>query len=226
MKENTSTFILAIDGPNGAGKSTVAKEVAKRLNITYIDTGAMYRALGYYFTKKGYEFSDESAISHMKEPILKFGFKDGKTVVIVDSEDVSDEIRTPEIAMAASNISKLLPIREYLVDLQRNMAKGESVVMEGRDIGSVVFPNAEVKIYLTADITTRALRRAKDYEKQGKTIPMDELISDIVKRDKQDMTRENSPLIQTEDAVLLDNTALTFEETVDKVISIVNEKLK
>ena len=224
MKDFVKPFIVAIDGPNGAGKSTLAKEVAKRLNVTYIDTGAMYRALGYYFNEKGYEVSDESALKHMKEPLLEFGFNDGKTVVILNSKDISNKIRTPEIAMAASNISKLLPVREYLVDLQRKMANNQSVVMEGRDIGSIVFPNADVKIYLTADIKIRAERRMKDYIKLGKEISMEELIAEIEKRDKQDMTRENSPLIKTEDAILLDNTNMTFEETVDKVIEIIKDK--
>ena len=225
MKDFNKTFIVAIDGPNGAGKSTLAKEVAKRLNITYIDTGAMYRALGYYFTEKGYEMTDDSAVLHMKEPSLEFGFKDGKTVVILNQKDISDDIRTPEIAMAASNISKLLPIRKYLVDLQRKMAKNQSVVMEGRDIGSVVFPKAEVKVYLTANLKKRAERRMKDYEKLGKEISMEELLKDIEKRDRQDMERENSPLIITQDAIVLDNSDMTFEETVTKMLEIIKEKV-
>lgn len=218
------TFIVAIDGPNGSGKSTVAKKVADILGIIYIDTGAMYRALGYYFTKNSIEMTDENAILHMKKPKLELDFKSGKAVVILDGEDISDKIRTPEIAMAASNISKLLPIREYLVELQRNMAKGSSVVMEGRDIGSVVFPNADVKIYLTADLEKRAERRLKDYELGGKKLSKDEVMRDIEKRDYQDMHRENSPLIQVEDAVLIDTTSLTLDEVVGKVIEIIKER--
>ncbi|MBR1883360.1 MAG: (d)CMP kinase [Clostridia bacterium] len=225
MKDLLRTFIVAIDGPNSSGKSSLAKELAKRLNITYIDTGAMYRALGYYFLEKGYEMTDESARLHMKEPKLEFGFKDGKTAVILDSKDISIDIRTPEIAMAASNISKLLPVREYLVQLQRDMSKSKSVVMEGRDIGTVVFPNAEVKIYLTADIKTRALRRKEDYKKIGKEIALDEVIAEIEKRDKQDMERENSPLKVAEDAVVFDNSEMSFEETVEKALEIINEKV-
>ncbi len=164
MKE---TFIVAIDGPNGSGKSTIAKEVAKKLGITYIDTGAMYRALGYYFVLNGIEMTDENAKAYMRKPKLDFRYEDGKTRVILDGDDISSKIRTPEISMAASNISKLLPIREYLVELQRGMASEKSVVMEGRDIGSVVFPNADIKIYLTASVDTRGERRRNQYLEEG-----------------------------------------------------------
>lgn len=222
MKQN---FIVAIDGPNGSGKSTIAKELANRLNITYIDTGAMYRALGYYFILNSIEMTDENAVAHMKDPILDFGFENGKVKVVMNGEDISGKIRTPEISMAASDISKLLPVREYLVELQRKMACEKSVVMEGRDIGSVVFPNADVKIYLTADIDVRAERRRKQYLMDGKDIGFEKVKEDVEKRDYQDMNRENSPLIKTEDAILIDTTHMSFVESVCKIIEIVNKAI-
>ena len=223
---NSKTFIVAIDGPNGSGKSTLAKKVAHQLGITYVDTGAMYRAVAYYFVKNNIVINEENAKKYVTVPKIDLEFKDGNTVVILDGEDISSKIRMPEITMASTSIASLLPIRQHLVSLQRKMATEKSIVMEGRDIASVVFPNADVKIYLTADEKVRAKRRYNDYLKLGRIVILTEVEEEILKRDFEEMNRKNSPLIKVEDAILLDNTDLNFEETVELAVKIIKSKLK
>lgn len=212
---------IAIDGPVGAGKSTIAKLVAKKINIIYIDTGAMYRTVGLYVTKKGIDTRDNEGITRVLDEI-KLDVKlsnDGQSIFL-NGEDVTDKIRTPEISMAASNVSAVPEVRAKMVQMQRELAMSRSVIMDGRDIGTVVLPNASTKIYLTADLDVRADRRYKELIKKGEKVSLEDVKNDIVKRDNNDMTRAASPLKQADDAVLLDTTGKTLDMVVKEVIDI------
>ncbi|MBS6610115.1 MULTISPECIES: (d)CMP kinase [Peptoniphilus] len=200
---------IAIDGPAGSGKSSLAREVANRLEILYVDTGAMYRAI----TLKLLNINEKDFEDVLKK--TEVSFKDDK--VYLDGEDVSEKIRENEISNKTSEFSKKKIIRDYLVKMQREIAKEEDVVMEGRDIGSVVLPDAEYKFFLTADVKTRAMRRFKQID-SGKD-NFDEILEDLKKRDYNDSHRENSPLIKMDDAILIDSTNMDAEETIDKILS-------
>lgn len=200
---------IAIDGPAGSGKSSLAREVANRLEILYVDTGAMYRAI----TLKLLNINEKDFEDVLKK--TEVSFKDDK--VYLDGEDVSEKIRENEISNKTSEFSKKKIIRDYLVKMQREIAKEEDVVMEGRDIGSVVLPDAEYKFFLTADVKTRAMRRFKQID-SGKD-NFDEILEDLKKRDHNDSHRENSPLIKMDDAILIDSTNMDAEETIDKILS-------
>lgn len=200
---------IAIDGPAGSGKSSLAREVANRLEILYVDTGAMYRAI----TLKLLNINEKDFEDVLKK--TEVSFKDDK--VYLDGEDVSEKIRENEISNKTSEFSKKKIIRDYLVKMQREIAKEEDVVMEGRDIGSVVLPDAEYKFFLTADVKTRAMRRFKQID-SGKD-NFDEILGDLKKRDYNDSHRENSPLIKMDDAILIDSTNMDAEETIDKILS-------
>ena len=203
---------IAIDGPAGSGKSSLAREVANRLEILYVDTGAMYRAI----TLKLLNINEKDFEDVLKK--TEVSFKDDK--VYLDGEDVSEKIRENEISNKTSEFSKKKIIRDYLVKMQREIAKEEDVVMEGRDIGSVVLPDAEYKFFLTADVKTRAMRRFKQID-SGKD-NFDEILEDLKKRDYNDSHRENSPLIKMDDAILIDSTNMDAEETIDKILSYIN----
>lgn len=207
-------FKIAIDGPGGAGKSTVAKAVAKKLNIDYIDTGAMYRALGLKMLRLGMAMSDGMELrTLLKETQIDFRGQD----IILDGEVVSDLIRTPEVSMAASDCSAFPIVREHMVAAQQKMGESKSVIMDGRDIGTVVFPDAKYKFFITADSKERALRRYKELVEKGQNAVYEQVLKEIEERDHNDSTRAASPLRQAEDAELLDTTNMTVQEAVDYI---------
>lgn len=213
-------LVVAIDGPAGAGKSTVAKLVAQELHLVYIDTGAMYRAVAWkvLHQKKGVT---TAAIEEVAKDIdVRLYYKGGRTRVFVDGKEVTDEIRTPEISHIVSKVASLALVREKMVELQRKMAESGSVLMDGRDIGTNVLPNASVKIYLTASIEERAKRRAKELLEKGHVVSEADVEKEIAARDKADMEREISPLRQADDAVLLDTTGLSIKEVVSRILSL------
>lgn len=213
-------LVVAIDGPAGAGKSTVAKLVAQELHLVYIDTGAMYRAVAWkvLHQKKGVT---TAAIEEVAQDIdVRLYYKGGRTRVFVDGKEVTDEIRTPEVSHIVSKVASLALVREKMVELQRKMAESGSVLMDGRDIGTNVLPNASVKIYLTASIEERAKRRAKELLEKGHVVSEADVEKEIAARDKADMEREISPLRQADDAVLLDTTGLSIKEVVSRILSL------
>ncbi|MCR5758071.1 MAG: (d)CMP kinase [Selenomonas sp.] len=212
-------LVVAIDGPAGAGKSTVAQLAAKKLGYTYIDTGAMYRAVAWKTLQQHKEVSDALILDVVKDIDVDLQYKDGKTTVAVDGTDVTGQIRTPEVSAIVSQVAALGPVREKMVDLQRKMGERGSVLMDGRDIATNVLPNADVKIFLTASIEERARRRWKELQEKGYEIDMEKMKADIAARDKADSEREISPLVQAEDATLLDTTGLSIDEVVGKILA-------
>lgn len=206
---------IAIDGPAGSGKSSVSKLVAKNLGFTSIDTGALYRAVAYYF--KSNEISEENIKSALKNIDLKAKNIDGKFNVFLNGENVTDKIRAEEISKMTSKISKCPEVRDFLLELQRSLAKSENCVMDGRDIGTVVMPNAEIKIFLTAAPETRAMRR---FDQLGRSVPFENILEDLKKRDYQDIHREIAPLKMASDAILIDNSDISLEQTVEKICDI------
>ena len=218
---------IAIDGPGGAGKSSLAKEVAKRLSIIYVDTGALYRSIGLFMLRKGIDPKDqENVISALSELTLEMKFIDGKQIILLCGEDVGEKIRTPEVSMAASDVSAIKEVRAYLLETQRNIAENNSVIMDGRDIGTVILPWAEVKIFLTASPEARAKRRYDELIAKGVDVSYESVYSEMVKRDTNDSTRAIAPCVQAEDAVLLDNSELSAEQTVNATIDIINKTVK
>lgn len=210
-------FSVAIDGPAGAGKSTVAKAVAKALNAAYLDTGAMYRTMGLYMAEHGHR-RPEAIAKAARTPDLRVEFRDGVQRMFLDGEDVTERIRTPEAAATASKVSAVGAVRERLVDLQREIARGQSVVMDGRDIGTVVLPDATVKIYLTASCEVRAKRRFDELTQAGKEIAYEQVLDDIVQRDYNDAHRAVSPMRQAADAVRVDTSEMTRDEVVADIV--------
>ena len=215
---------IAIDGPGGAGKSSVAKAVAKKLGIIYVDTGALYRTIGLYMLNKGIDIKDStSVVNSLHEFTLELKFIDGKQVILLNGNDVGDSIRTPSVSMAASAVSAIKEVREYLLDTQRDIAAKNSVIMDGRDIGTVILPSAEVKIFLTASAEARAKRRYDELIAKGQTVSYEQVYSEMVERDKNDSTRDIAPCVQAEDAILLDNSNIDFDATVKAVLKIVKK---
>lgn len=206
---------IAIDGPAGSGKSSVSKLVAKNLGFTSIDTGALYRAVAYYL--KSNEISEENIKNALKNIDLKAKNIDGKFNVFLNGENVTDKIRGEEISKMTSKISKCPEVRDFLLELQRSLAKSENCVMDGRDIGTVVMPNAEIKIFLTASPEARAMRRFKQL---GRAVPFENILEDLKKRDYQDTHREIAPLKMASDAILIDNSGISLEQTVEKICDI------
>ena len=216
---------LAIDGPAGAGKSTIAKSLAKSRNMVYVDTGAMYRAIGLYCSRKGIAGDDEKTIVGELDNInVSLAYESGEQVVYLNGENVNGLIRTPEAGAMASAVSVYPAVRSKMVELQQALAKTTSVVMDGRDIGTVVLPNAEVKIYLTASAEVRAKRRYDELVAKGMECDLVQLQKEIEERDYRDMNRETSPLKQAEDAVLLDTSDMNIEEVVTAMQNIIAEK--
>ncbi|MEA4973301.1 Cytidylate kinase [bioreactor metagenome] len=218
-------FSIAIDGPAGSGKSTVAKILSDKLGIIYVDTGAMYRTVAFYCFKNGVSTKDGEAVgTALKNIRMDIKMTDGVQRMILNGEDVTGLIRTAEIGQGASDVGVFIPVRDKLVEMQQEIAKKASVVMDGRDIGTVVLPDAKVKIYLNADVEERAKRRLKDFAAQGKTDTLEEVIEQIKIRDNNDMTREYNPLKKAEDAIEIDTTGMTIDEVVNGVLDIVETK--
>ena len=212
--------IVAIDGPAGAGKSTVSKLAAQKLNYTYIDTGAMYRAVALKVIRQNKAVTEDLIVEVAKDIDIDLRYEDGITKVFVDNEEVTGKIRTPEVSKAASDVAKSGFVRQRLTELQRKMATRGGVIMDGRDIGTHVLPNADVKIYLTASVEERARRRCEELKAKGFDANIDEVAKEIQARDKQDMEREIAPLKQAKDAVLLDTTKLSIDEVVNEILNL------
>lgn len=218
---------IAIDGPGGAGKSTVARAVAKQLGFIYVDTGAIYRAIGLKFVRTGKSFTNENIISVLPGTELSLTHIDGEQHIIIDGEDVSSLIRTQEISSAASKVSAVPEVRAFLLDLQRDIARKNNVIMDGRDVGTVILPNAEVKIFLTANFEVRARRRHRELMAKGLETPdtFERVLKEVAERDKADSERATAPLKPAEDAVLVDTSDMDFEQSVQTVINIIRRKV-
>ena len=215
---------VAIDGPAGAGKSTIAKAIAAKMGYVYVDTGAMYRAMALYFLRAGIASSDEAKISSVVDDIsVSIKYEDGAQHVILNGEDVTGLIRTEEVGNMASASSVYAPVRSKLVALQQELAKTTDVIMDGRDIGTVVLPNADVKIFLTASVECRAKRRFDELVAKGQEADFDKIAKDIEERDYRDSHREISPLKQAEDAILVDSSDMTIDEVVNTIIGYCNK---
>lgn len=218
-------YKISIDGPSGAGKGCVAKSVSEKLNILNIDTGAMYRALALYCIENNVNIENETDVINVLKDVDIYLENENATVkVFLNGKDISNSIRTEEIGFVASKVAAIIPVREYMRENQRKLAGTQNVVAEGRDIGSVVFPNAELKIYLTADVKTRAERRYKDLLVKNKDITFEQVLEDIKKRDESDRTRPISPLVKTEDMIEIDNTNMSKEAVVERVLELVKQK--
>ena len=215
---------VAIDGPAGAGKSTVSKLAAQKLGYTYIDTGAMYRAVAYKTLKNGKNITTDEIISITQNIDIDLRYADGVNKVFVDGENVTSEIRTPEVSRLASEVAKIGFVREKLTELQRKMAKRGGVIMDGRDIGTIVVPDACCKLFITADLRERAKRRYDELKQKGETCDLAKIEQEIEERDHRDMTREISPLKQADDAVLVDTSDLGIEEVVKEISKIISGK--
>jgi cytidylate kinase len=214
-------YSIAIDGPAGAGKSTIAKLISKKKGYIYVDTGAMYRAMALYFIEKGITADNQDKISEMAGSVdVTISYENGEQIVWLNGRNVNGLIRTEEVGKMASASSVNKDVRKKLVELQQALAAKESVVMDGRDIGTCVLPNANVKVYLTADPHVRALRRYEELKAKGQSPDLDTIEKDIIDRDYQDMHRELSPLRQAEDATLLDSSNMTIEEVADAIIAL------
>lgn len=217
---------IAIDGPAGAGKSTMARACAKALGYLYVDTGAIYRTVGYYMRLMGIGPKDRDGIARLIDEVnIEIRYEDGVQHMILNGKDVTDEIRTPEMSMYASGVSAQPCVRAFLLDMQRELARTQNVVMDGRDIGTVVLPDAQVKIFLTADVRVRAERRLAELQAKGEKASLQQVLAEMQARDKQDSERAAAPLRQAKDAVLLDTSALTPEAAVDAILEIVRRKL-
>lgn len=217
---------IAIDGPSGAGKSTIARAVAKKLGYIYVDTGALYRAIGLFAVRNGIATSDAATlISKLTEISLKLAYENGEQHVYLNGQDVSQDIRTPEMGMAASAVSAIPEVRAFLLDLQRDMAKKNTVIMDGRDIGTVVLPDAKVKIFLTASAEDRARRRYEEHISKGEDVSYEDILRDMKKRDHDDESRAAAPLKKADDAILVDTTGNEFEASVEIIEDIIKEHI-
>ena len=221
------SFAVALDGPAGAGKSSIAKRAAAALDFIYVDTGALYRTIGLAASRRGVDPVASPEVEEMLSQIkVDLTFNDrGEQVVLLDGEDVSGLIRTPEASMMASKISAIPAVRAYLLDLQRNMAKTQNVIMDGRDIGTVVLPDAQVKIFLTASPEARAERRYKELVEKGMDVKYEDILQDVITRDYNDSHRETAPLKPAEGCVMVDTTELDLEQSIEKIISVIKENI-
>ena len=222
------SIAVAIDGPAGAGKSTIARAAAKKLGFIYVDTGALYRSIGLNALRNDVNISDAEAVTATLDELkveLSFDAQ-GAQIVLLNGEDVSSLIRTPEVSMAASKVSAIPAVRAFLLDLQRNMAKTQSVIMDGRDIGTVVLPDAQVKIFLTASAEIRAKRRFDELIEKGQDVKYEDVLADVVERDYNDSHREIAPLKPAEDSKLADTSDLTLEQSIELIINLIEENTK
>lgn len=219
-------YRIALDGPSGAGKSTIAKRLSAELGFVYVDTGAMYRSIGLYCLKNNVDMDKEENVNNILSNIdIQLKYVDGAQRIILNGIDVSEDIRENSVSMAASKVSAYKCVRAFLLNTQRDIAKKQSVIMDGRDIGTVVLPDAEIKIFIVGDATVRAKRRHKELLEKGQNISLQEVLEDIITRDHNDTNRAESPLKQASDAILLDTTYKNFEEAYKSVLEIVKNKM-
>jgi cytidylate kinase len=217
---------IAIDGPSGAGKSSIAKAVAAKLGFVYVDTGALYRTIGYYVTQKGLDPKNATAVEGVLPEIrIELKFENGTQYVYLNGENLGDKIRRPEISMAASAVSAIPAVRAFLLETQKSIARTHSVIMDGRDIGTVILPEADVKIFLFASDEARAMRRTKELAEKGMTANYEDVLREMRQRDAQDRGREVAPAIPAPDAIMFDNSELTVEGSVAKLLEIVRERV-
>jgi len=218
---------IAIDGPAGAGKSTIARALSKQIKFIYVDTGALYRAVGLYAVRNGADTKSPEQVAPLLSKIkVELKYENSEQRVFLNGEDVSEAIRENSISMAASNVSAIPSVREFLFDLQRTIAKSNNVVMDGRDIGTVVLPNAQIKIFLTATPEDRAKRRYDELVLKGADVNYEDILSDVKQRDYNDTNRPIAPLKQAEDAILIDTTGFTLEQAIQTIFNTVDERLK
>lgn len=224
---NQDVIAVAIDGPAGAGKSTIARAAAAQLGFVYVDTGALYRTIGLAVCRRGIDGTDVPGIlATLPEIQVGLTYQDGAQHVLLDGEDVSDAIRTPQISTYASQVSSVPEVRAYLLDLQRDLARRQSVIMDGRDIGTVILPDAKVKIFLTASPEKRAARRCAELREKGQDVTIEGILADMERRDALDASRAVAPLKQAEDAVLVDTSDLTLEQSIEAVLTVIRDKMK
>lgn len=224
---NQDVIAVAIDGPAGAGKSTIARAAAAQLGFVYVDTGALYRTIGLAVCRRGIDGTDVPGIlATLPEIQVGLTYQDGAQHVLLDGEDVSDAIRTPQISTYASQVSSVPEVRAYLLDLQRDLARRQSVIMDGRDIGTVILPDAKVKIFLTASPEKRAARRCAELREKGQDVTVEDILADMERRDALDASRAAAPLKQAEDAVLVDTSDLTLEQSIEAVLTVIRDKMK
>ena len=219
-------YSIAIDGPAGAGKSTIAKLISKKIGYIYVDTGAMYRAMGLYLSRNQISVADDEKIQQACQKVdISIGFEHGEQIVYLNGENVNGEIRTMAAGNMASACSVKKEVRKKLVELQQKLAQNENVVMDGRDIGTHVLPNADLKIYLTASSKTRAQRRYQELIEKGENCDLDSIEAGIIERDERDMNREISPLRQAKDAILVDSSQMSIKEVVQEIIELFNRRV-
>ena len=219
-------FKIAIDGPSGAGKSTVAKALSRELGIVYVDTGALYRTVGYYIRSVGADpKSADEVTPHLKDINIELKYENGAQCVYLNGENLGDKIREPEISMYASAVSAIPAVRAFLLETQKSVARANNVVMDGRDIGTVILPDAEVKIFLTASAECRAMRRVLELKEKGIDESYEKVLAEMIERDNNDKNRDVAPALPADDAVILDNSELTFEQTLDKIIEIAKQRI-
>ena len=224
---NQDVIAVAIDGPAGAGKSTIARAAAAQLGFVYVDTGALYRTIGLAVCRRGIDGTDVPGIlATLPEIQVGLTYQDGAQHVLLDGEDMSDAIRTPQISTYASQVSSVPEVRAYLLDLQRDLACRQSVIMDGRDIGTVILPDAKVKIFLTASPEKRAARRCAELREKGQDVTAEGILADMERRDALDASRATAPLKQAEDAVLVDTSDLTLEQSIEAVLTVIRDKMK
>lgn len=217
---------IAIDGPGGAGKTTLSKAIAKKLGIVYVDTGAMYRTVGLYVRDHGFAYEDTAAvISLLPEITIEVKFEDGVQNIYLNGVNPGDRIREPEISMYASGVSKIPEVRAFLLETQKEIARKNSVIMDGRDIGTVILPDADLKLFMTASPETRAKRRYIELVQKGQDVTFEQVMEEMVARDAQDAGRDIAPAIPAEDAIMYDNSGLTFEESLASLLAFIKEKL-
>lgn len=222
---NIKKIRIALDGPSGAGKSTIAKKIAEKLGLVYVDTGALYRTVGLYSIENGIDCEDTAAIIASLEKIdLRLAYEDGVQKVYLNGSDVGNRIRTPQASKYASCVSKIPEVRAFLLDVQRNIARDGGVIMDGRDIGTVIMPDAELKVFMTATPEARATRRCLELQEKGMPQPYEEVLSDIIARDKNDREREASPCVPAPDAVEFVNDEYGIEESADYIIGLIESK--
>ena len=217
---------IAIDGPGGAGKTTLSKAIAKRLGIVYVDTGAMYRTVGLYVRDHGFSWENTAAvISLLSEIHIEVKFEDGVQNIYLNGINPGDRIREPEISMYASGVSKIPEVRAFLLETQKEIARKNSVIMDGRDIGTVILPDADLKLFMTASPETRAKRRYLELKEKGQDVTLEQVMEEMVARDAQDAGRDIAPAIPADDAIMYDNSGLTFEESLESLLAFIKEKL-